>query len=197
MKLSHEEVSAHVNHYLTEFSIYVPIDKIAEVARVLWEALDNDTTIWTIGNGGSYFTAAHAALDLAKWPSRNGRRPYGPRAAFLGDMGAVTAWANDTDFKSVWFHLAQLHVNPGDVVLAFTCSGRSENVIAGLRGSRARGAVNIVLTGADPGTPVELYADHLIKVRRSDIRQVEDVHLAIAHALAGVLRANDPDEGDE
>jgi D-sedoheptulose 7-phosphate isomerase len=143
--------------------------------------------VYVIGNGGSAATASHLAGDLANTAQVPPHAPL--RALALADNPAIlTAIANDTDFAEVFARQLTALVEPGDVVIALSVSGRSPNILRGLAAARSAGARTIGLLGGDGGSARQL-VDLALQVTSSNYGLVEDVHSAIGHALTAAIRA--------
>lgn len=143
--------------------------------------------VYTLGNGGSSATAAHLACDLAKGA---GCCPSARlRAHCLTDgVPTLTAWANDAGYGRALAAQLDVLLEPGDVVVAISVSGRSPNVLAALRRASRAGATTLALVGSDGGEALGL-ADVALHVPEQDYGAVETAHLGIAHALTAALRA--------
>jgi len=76
-------------------------------------------------------------------------------------------------------------VQTGDVAVALTTSGKSENVVRALRTAKARGAVTVALTGASGLSGTD--ADHLVAVPSSDSAFIQEIHLMVIHFWCGVI----------
>jgi len=143
--------------------------------------------VYIMGNGGSAATATHFASDLAKATRMRGIGPI--RASSLTDnVALLTAWANDTAYDRVFAEQLLPVLDPADVVVAITVSGRSRNVLRGLSAARERRAATIGLLGGDGGAALEA-VDIPLLVSSWDYGIVESAHLAIVHAMVGAVRA--------
>lgn len=164
----------------------IPRSRFAMALDVLDAARRNGRRVYTLGNGGSAATAAHMACDLSKGAGCCPATRL--RAQCLTDaVPTLSAWANDAGYEhAVAAQLAVL-VEPGDVVVAISVSGRSPNVLAALRSAADAGATTLALLGTDGGEALGL-ADVALHVRGEDYGVVETAHLGIAHALTVALR---------
>ncbi|HXX40338.1 MAG TPA: SIS domain-containing protein [bacterium] len=167
----------------------VSAHEIAAVADRLHRVARAGGTVFLAGNGGSAATAAHVALDLSK--STRGRPPRpdvrGVRTVTLCEPATMTAWGNDHGYESVFAGPLATLAQPGDVVLLFSVSGNSPNIVAAAREAQEAGATVIALLG-HPGGEVRGLADLTVVVPNSEYEVVEDVHLTIGHILAIHLR---------
>lgn len=179
----------HAAAYLEELQTALeasPLDTLEAIAGLLLEARANDRQVFLLGNGGSASTASHFACDLGKGTApRTGRRFR--VIALTDNIPLLTAWANDTEYANVFAEQLRNLVNPGDVVLALTGSGNSENVLRALSVARERGARTVALTGFDGGK-AKTIAELCLAVPARRIEQAEDAHLVLQHILCTYLR---------
>lgn len=143
-------------------------------------AIGKGGRVFFFGNGGSAAQAQHFAAELS------GRfmldRPAWGGIALTVDTSALTAIANDYGFDQVFARQLEGFVKPGDVAVALTTSGKSPNVVKGLRAAREKGATTIAITGGDGGPIAEL-ADITIRGPSGPSWRVQEGHLAIGHIL--------------
>ncbi len=160
--------------------------RIDRVVAALRHARHRRARVYVMGNGGSAATASHLACDLAK--SVGGRGADRLRAVALSDSSPLlTAWANDVDVTAMFSGQLETLLDSGDVVIAISVSGRSPNILAGLRTARRLGARTIGLLGADGGPALGL-VDLALHVASDSYGVVETVHLGLVHALTEALR---------
>lgn len=164
----------------------LPHQPIQDIVEAILAAYRDSRTIYIIGNGGSASTATHFACDLQKWTVRPGR-PRLKAVALTDNMALFSAWANDDGYEQVFAEQLRTLLNPGDLVIAISCSGRSPNVLHAIRYAVSCGAATVGMTGYSGGELVEL-VDHCVVVRSQRINQVEDVHMTICHLVAEVVR---------
>jgi D-sedoheptulose 7-phosphate isomerase len=159
-------------------------DTLLEVGRGLRHCLEGGGRLLTFGNGGSAADAQHLAAELVGRFRRE--RPGLSALALAADPSVVTALGNDLGFESVFRRQVEAHGRPGDVAMGFTTSGRSPNVVEGLRAARSRGLVTVGLTG-DGGGDLEGLVHHLIAVPHTDTARIQEVHIMVAHVLCQMV----------
>jgi D-sedoheptulose 7-phosphate isomerase len=165
----------------------LPIDEIERVVNVLHQARAQRKRVFLFGNGGSAATASHLACDLGKGTIANGRPPL--RATALTDnIPLISAWANDSSYDNVFAQQLQDEIEPGDIAMGISGSGKSPNVLNAVRVAKSAGAITIGLTGFDGGDLKNL-VDFCIVIPCHSIDQVEDVHLVLGHVIASCLRS--------
>lgn len=159
-----------------------PRDQLAAVAQALWETYQRDGAIIVCGNGGSAASASHFACDLAKWTITPGRRRV--RALALTDnIPVMLAWSNDTTYERVFVEQLINLYRPGDTLVAISGSGNSPNVLRAVEWANQQGATTIGMSGFDGGKLAQL-AQVALVVPNHLMPMVEDVHMAVCHALA-------------
>ncbi len=160
-----------------------PLERLVDELERAWR---RNAQVFLLGNGGSAATAAHLACDLGKGTAAEGRRRL--RVIPLVDnVPLITAWANDTSYERVFVEQLANLVRPGDLVIAISGSGSSPNVLAAVRHAASCGAFTVGITGGGGGRLAPL-VDLPVIVPDSCMERIEDVHLALGHAVAVALR---------
>ena len=170
----------------------LPFETLASIVERLREARERGNRVFVMGNGGSAATASHMVADLSKTTIKDGA----PRLRVIpitDNMPLITAWANDTGYENIFVEQLENHASPGDVVIAISGSGRSENVLRAVRRARELGATTIGLTGFRGGDLKDL-VDTVVIVDSQVYGQIEDVHHAIGHMLTDALSRPDGEE---
>ena len=161
-------------------------DKLATIVDRLLHAKNNGKTIFTVGNGGSAATASHTCNDLLKGCRVDGQEGF--RAICLADSNAiVTCLANDFCYDDIFSIQLKTYALKGDLLLAFSGSGNSPNIISALRTARELGVVTIGFSGRDGGEMKNL-CDLMIIAPTGMMEQIEDMHMLYEHAMIGSLK---------
>ena len=138
------------------------------------------------GNGGSAADAQHLATELTVRYARD--RAAIPALALATDGAALTACGNDLGFERIFARQIEALGRPGDLALGMSTSGRSPNVLAGLRTARERGLATGALTGAR-GESLRGLADALLVVPSESTARIQELHLALGQMLCAALEA--------
>jgi D-sedoheptulose 7-phosphate isomerase len=157
---------------------------LLEVGARVAASLLGGGRVLAFGNGGSAADAQHFAAELVGRFRRE--RPGLSAIALATDPSVVTSVGNDMGFAAVFRRQIEAHGRPGDVALGISTSGRSPNVIEGLRAARQRGLVTVGLTGNGGGEVAGL-VDHLIDVPHHDTQRIQEVHTMVLHVLCGIV----------
>lgn len=162
-------------------------EPIAAAAAGIVASLLEGGKVLSCGNGAS---ASDAQRFSAKMIGRFEReRPGLPAIALTTDSATLTAIANDHGYDEIFAMQVNAVGHPGDVLLAITTSGNSENVIRAVQAARDRQMRVIVLSGRDGGRLAQLLQEGDIEIRapsESAIR-VQELHLLIIHCLCDLV----------
>jgi D-sedoheptulose 7-phosphate isomerase len=156
--------------------------ELVAAAAALRAVLDGGGTVLAFGNGGSATDAADLVADL-----RTGLRAR--RALDLTeDSGILTALANDIGPDVLFARQVIAYGRQGDAVIAFTTSGGSENIVAGLAEARRRGLVTVAMVGYDGGRiAAERLADHVVVTPSQHIPRIQEAQASAYHALRELI----------
>ena len=174
------------DHIRTATDAAALLPHVREVGQVLIDAFAGGGFLYTFGNGGSAADAQHFTGEVIGHYKRD-RRPL-PAVTLTTDATVSTCIANDYSFDVVFSRQVEALARRGDVVAAFTTSGRSENVITGLRAARANGATTLLFAGEDGGPSLAL-ADHAFLAPSTQTPRIQELHTFLLHALSEMLDA--------
>jgi len=180
---------SYVQRYLDEISHILqqlPQDQIAQIIHLLEQARWEHRQIFLIGNGGSAATASHFANDLLKSTVAEGK-PRMKVIALTDNIPIMLAYANDCGYETIFAEQLDALASPGDLLLAFSGSGRSPNVLRALDLARQRGLTSVGFTGRDGGAMPER-CDVCLIVPCQPMEQIEDVHVVLAHLIYSAIR---------
>ena len=160
------------------------LQPVADAAAAILDASQRGGKVLLFGNGGSAADAQHMAADLVCRFQRE-RRPVAA-IALTTDTSIVSAVANDYSFDRVFVRQVEALGNRGDVAIGISTSGRSPNVVEGLRAAKARGLRTIGMTGRDGdavGAAVEIH----INVPDQSTARVQEAHRTLIHAICELV----------
>jgi D-sedoheptulose 7-phosphate isomerase len=180
---------AYIQWYLDEISDILhqlPQDQIAQIINTLEQARTERRQIFLIGNGGSAATASHFANDLLKSTVAEDK-PRMKVIALTDNIPIMMAYANDCGYETIFAEPLDALAAPGDVLVAFSGSGRSPNVIRALDLARQRDLTTIGFTGRDGG---EMLArcDLCLVAPCQPMEQIEDIHVVLTHLIYSAIR---------
>lgn len=157
---------------------------VAGWAERLAEVFTAGGRVLTCGNGGSASEAQHLTGELVG-RFRHDRQPLSA-IALCADSAATTAIMNDYGIEDVFARQVRAHGRTGDVLIAFSTSGTSPNVIAAAKAALEIGVTVWALTGPAPN-PLAALSDSAIPVAAPTVATVQEIHLSMVHALCIAL----------
>lgn len=157
-------------------------------ARALVEAAEREATIYFLGNGGSAATASHYANDLCFGARARGHKPF--RTVSLMDNNAVISCvSNDFGYEHVFTAQLEPVLRAGDVVVAMSVSGDSDNILRAIALANRRDATTVGLTGFAGGQLSRQCDIHVhVPSDRGEYGPVEDVFQIIDHMLTSYFQ---------
>ena len=181
------EYQRHFGEHLevVQMSLETLESAAGDSASAIVTALAAGNKILTFGNGGSSAEASHLAEELMG-RYRKTRRPF-PAICLSSDSGTVTCISNDFGYETLFERQLEALVQPGDVAIALTTSGKSANVVRGLTAAKAKGAITIALTGSAGLSGAD--ADHVLAVPSTDSALIQEIHLMLIHVWCSAVDA--------
>ena len=159
---------------------------LGNIIRLLLEGYKNDKKIFIFGNGGSASTSSHFANDLNKLCNIKGRKRF-KALALTDNIPLMTAWANDRNYNLIFVEQLKNFMEKGDIVIAISGSGNSENVIKAVKFAKKMDGITIGILGFDGGK-LKAHVDNHIIIKSDMYGIIEDVHLSVCHIIANCLR---------
>lgn len=165
------------------------VQAINEAANLMDETRKAGNTIYIFGNGGSSATASHYQNDFNKGVSEylfNKNEPKFKFQCLNDNVATIMAIANDIGFEEVFRFQLQGVIKEGDIVIAISGSGNSENVINAVEYAKSCGNKIIGLTGYKGGKLKEL-SDISLHVDVMSMQTTEDIHMIFDHLIMSLF----------
>lgn len=155
-------------------------EHLEAITRCLMQSIAQGNTIITCGNGGSMTDAMHFAEEL----SGKFRKPRKALPAIaISDPSFISCVANDYGYDYIFARFVESMGKPGDVLVAFSTSGNSKNVVLALQQAKQQNMKTIVLTG-NTGGEAKHHADYTICVPHVGYAdRIQEIHIKIIHTV--------------
>lgn len=170
----------------SELASQLDLVSVEKIIAVFERARAEGRRVFVFGNGGSAATASHFACDLGKGTIQ----PNLPRFKIIclnDNMPTLTAYGNDVGYDVVFSEPLITLSEYGDIAMTFSASGNSPNVVKAMQVARERGLVTVGLTGFEGGKLKNVVDIH-VNIPSQSYGIVEDLHLAISHAVCEMLK---------
>ena len=160
------------------------INSIRKAVELIIEGYNNNKKVLIAGNGGSAADSQHIAGELVSKFYMN-RNPL-KAIALTTDTSVLTAIGNDYGFEKIFERQLQANADKGDIFIAISTSGNSNNIILALKEAKSRGIKTIGLTGENP-CQMDNLCDVLIKIPSTDTPKIQEAHLMIEHIICALV----------
>lgn len=157
---------------------------VVEISRAMAVCLASGGKIMFCGNGGSAADSQHLAAELTNRFKLE--RPPLPGLALTTDTSAITAIGNDYSFDEIFSKQVQALGRPGDMLVGFSTSGTSSNVIRAMREAKRNDIITVGLSGQSGGEMASV-SDFLVTVPTSDTPVIQEIHISAGHMMCHLV----------
>jgi len=160
------------------------IETINKITSEMEQAFRNNKKVLFCGNGGSAADAQHLAAELSGkfYLDRN---PLFAEALHV-NSSSLTAIANDYSYNQIFSRLLEAKGGIGDILIALSTSGNSQNVIYAIKTAYQKKMITIGLTGKKGGKVAKL-CQYVIKVPSCDTARIQESHILIGHIICEIV----------
>ena len=159
------------------------LESIENATSQILAMLDNSGKLLTCGNGGSSGDAQHIASEFIN--RFEIERKSLPAVSLNSDTATLTSIANDYGYKYVFSKQINAIGNTDDILMVFTTSGNSENILEAIAAAKSKNISVLLLSGGDGGKAIKLLNDNDIKIIVPSKRtsRIQEIHLIIIHSI--------------
>lgn len=159
---------------------------IFEISSLIANAIKNGNKIMLFGNGGSASDAQHIASEFVNRFLID--RPPLPAMALTTDTSILTSIGNDYRFEEIFSRQIRAVGKEGDVAIAISTSGNSENVIEAVKMAKSMKIKTVALTGKDGGLLAKI-ADYCLLVDSFETPRIQEIHITIGHVICDIVES--------
>lgn len=160
------------------------VSDVSKALDMIYASLATGGQLFIAGNGGSAADAQHIAAELTGRFFRE-RRPF--RAMALhGNTSALTAIGNDYGFDRVFARELTAYARPGDVLMAISTSGNSQNILRAIEAAHEC-KVGVIGLAGETGGLMRGVCDICICVQSKSTPRIQEMHITIGHAICQLL----------
>jgi D-sedoheptulose 7-phosphate isomerase len=158
------------------------VEGVEKAARLIRARTAAGNKLMFIGNGASAAISSHQATDFWK--------TGGMRAVAFNDASLLTCISNDFGYRHVFEKPIEMFAKKGDVLVAISSSGQSENILRGAEAAQSMAAEILTLSGFAPDNPLRAMGTLNFYVSSNAYGHVEVVHHAICHCILDTIIEN-------
>lgn len=156
------------------------IPTIQKISNTIVDTINNGGKILIFGNGGSAADSQHFAAELTARFEKE-RRGL-PAIALTTDTSFLTAWSNDYNFETIFSRQIEALATKNDLVIGFSTSGNSKNVIEAMKKSRELSVKTVLFLGRDGGELANS-ADYELIIPHENTARIQEAHLLCYHII--------------
>ncbi|MEC9206060.1 MAG: SIS domain-containing protein [Pseudomonadota bacterium] len=173
----------HENLEVSKVSIGDLLSQIELATQKVINMIDGSGKLLSCGNGGSSGDAQHIASELVNRFEKE--RKEVAAVSLSSDTATITSIANDYEYKYIFSKQINAIGKKGDLLVAFTTSGNSENICEAIHSAQKIEIPIILITGKDGGSASKLLSTGDIEIRVPSNRtsRIQEIHLVIIHSI--------------
>jgi len=154
-------------------------DGIEMVGNLILTQASSGKKLMFIGNGASAAISSHMSTDFCK--------TCGIRAVAFNDSSLLTCLGNDFGYEYIFEKSIEMFADPGDILVAISSSGKSENIMRGVNSAKSKECSVITLSGFKDDNPLSSAGDFNFYVPAQEYGPVEVVHHSICHCILNAI----------
>lgn len=160
--------------------------KLNEIIKIILKAIKMNKKIFSCGNGGSATTAEHLTCDFSKGSCTNTKLNI-KSISLNSNTALITAIANDISYDKVFSYQLERYANTNDILLLFSVSGSSKNILECAHKAKVKKIKTISFTGFNGGK-IKKLSNYNINFPTNNFGIVEDCHLTVMHYISQYIR---------
>lgn len=157
---------------------------LSNFADQICKKLNRCGKVYLIGNGGSAADCQHFAAEMiVKFEKKRKSIPF---ISLTTDSSILTACSNDFNFDQIFSRQISAHLNKNDVLIAFTTSGKSKNIINALKYVKRKKILSLVFTGSIKNK-LSKYTKNIFNAPSSSVSRIQEIHIFCIHIICNLL----------
>ena len=154
-------------------------DGIEIIGSLILTQANSGHKLMFIGNGASAAISSHMSTDFWK--------TCGIRAVAFNDSSLLTCLGNDFGYEYIFEKSIEMFADPGDILVAISSSGKSENILRGVNSAKSKDCSVITLSGFKDDNPLSSAGDYNFYVPAQEYGPVEVIHHSICHCILDAI----------
>jgi len=183
--------SIHVKSRIVESGI---VKHLVSMSFLSVKAIQEGNKLMFCGNGGSAADAQHLAAEMLIRLRPGNNREGIPAITLAQDTSTITACGNDFGYDKLFERLVQTLGRKGDVLIAITTSGKSQNIIKAMKAAKKMGVIVFGFLGSEGGEALKV-CDEVFVVPSDNTGRIQESHITAGHALMELIEDELLDSG--
>lgn len=179
----------NLNHHLNTFNSFETehVEIIKKIYLEIQKSLSKKGRVYLVGNGGSAADCQHFAAEMMIKFEKN--RKAIPFISLTNDTSILTACSNDFSFDKIFSRQLEALIKKNDLLIAFTTSGKSKNIINALKFTKRKKIKSIVFTGLIKNN-ISNYSSLVFKAPSKTVSRIQEMHIFCIHLICNLIDYN-------
>ncbi len=160
--------------------------EIQQTCQQLILARNRGKKIFVMGNGGSGSTASHFVSDLLKTAIIKNKKRFNA-ISLVDNIPVILAWSNDVSYDDIFIEQLKNYFSKGDIIVGFSGSGNSKNILKALKFGKDNGGYCICFTGKSGGK-MKKFSDICLSTPTNNMLAIEAQHVMLFHCMISAMR---------
>jgi len=176
----------HASADVKEQTALLLSDAAEQAALMISQSLQQGGKLMLCGNGGSAGDSQHLAAEFVATLDHRNPRDGLAAIALTTDSSLITAFSNDFGFDGIFDRQVQTLGKSGDVLIAISTSGNSENVLRAAKVAQEK-QINVIGMTGQSGGKIKDHCDILLNVPSEKTMHIQEAHIALGHAITAAV----------
>jgi D-sedoheptulose 7-phosphate isomerase len=159
------------------------IKSVEDISAVVSDSIKNKNKIMFCGNGGSAAESQHMAAEYCATLNHMNPRLGFAAISLTVDTSFITAWTNDFGYEEVFARQVETLGRHGDVLICYTTSGTSPNIVRAAKVAKSKGIKVVLFTGENKKLEIKKYCDLILHAPSSNTAFIQEIHTIIGHEV--------------
>ena len=177
----HERISSRAKLILNSKDLF--IKAVEDISDLVTGSIKNKNKIMFCGNGGSAAESQHMAAEYCATLNHKNPRLGFAAISLTVDTSFITAWTNDFGYEDVFARQVETLGKSGDVLMCYTTSGTSPNIVSAAKVAKSKGIKVVLFTGKNREIEIKKYCDAILYAPSSNTAIIQEVHTIIGHEV--------------
>jgi D-sedoheptulose 7-phosphate isomerase len=165
------------------------LQPLVQISHAIAESIRSGGKVLLCGNGGSAADCQHLATEFVVRLSSKRDRLALPAIALTTDTSTLTAASNDYGFEQVFSRQVEALGRPGDVLIGFSTSGTSKNIILACETAKRLGITTVGFLGSQVDT-MKPILDYILSIPSTDTARIQEAHITLGHIMVDLVECD-------
>lgn len=182
-------IKSNIKECLNTFSKFNQnhIELIIDICLIIKKTIKRKGKIYLIGNGGSAADCQHFAAEMViKYEKKRKAFPF---ISLTSDTSVITACSNDFSYNEIFARQLEALIDKKDIVIVFSTSGKSKNIIQALKFLKKKKITSIIFTGNKKNS-CDYYSKYVFRAPSTTVSRIQEIHKFCIHLICNLIDNN-------